>query len=259
MLLARLDGQTSPTKSVWSPASCSAVSRHSSQPIAPTSSGARGAPRLAMPCQSAIGGTPRAKCCASRLALRQQAETRSRRRGAAARASPPDGRSRHRREAVRARARPASRPSGRASRPRRRRSARRRRAGSGASPSGAPRRLAHRADHRRGGRSRPVATALQAVARCLALKWSDLVTSIRPTRHRRPPRAAAAGYSGQLPLSASSPTLRRRARRGPRFRTRPRERVAHPRQGPPRRAAAPRGAATSCPLRPGPSRSCGDA
>ena len=57
---------TSPTKSVWSPAATSSTSRHSSQPSAPTRSGAPAAPsRLAIPCQSAIGGTPRAKCCAS--------------------------------------------------------------------------------------------------------------------------------------------------------------------------------------------------
>src|SRR5439155_1842923 len=57
---------TSPTNSVWSPAPCSAAGRHSSQPSAPSSSGAPAAPSLvAMPCQSAIGGTPRAKCCAT--------------------------------------------------------------------------------------------------------------------------------------------------------------------------------------------------
>ena len=48
------------------PVAISSRSAHSSQPSAPTSSGAPVAPAsVATPCHIAIGGTPRAKCCAS--------------------------------------------------------------------------------------------------------------------------------------------------------------------------------------------------
>src|SRR4029077_7764559 len=52
-----------PTKSVWSPTSRSNAIRHSTQPSAPSISGAPSSPTVvSIPVQCAIGGTPRAKC-----------------------------------------------------------------------------------------------------------------------------------------------------------------------------------------------------
>ena len=62
-------------RSVWSPASCSPPSSHSSQPTRPSSSGPRAPSRTATPSQSAIGGTPRAKCCASAIWSPARSET----------------------------------------------------------------------------------------------------------------------------------------------------------------------------------------
>ena len=56
---------TRPRKKVWSPASSSPPSSHSSQPTAPSRSGPRSLSRTSSPCHIAIGGTPREKCCAS--------------------------------------------------------------------------------------------------------------------------------------------------------------------------------------------------
>src|SRR5438067_290599 len=64
---------TLPTKRVSSPAGTSAETRPVSQPIAPATNGGPSPARTSMPTQSAIGGTPRAKCCApaSRPAARR--------------------------------------------------------------------------------------------------------------------------------------------------------------------------------------------
>src|SRR5207302_8808493 len=56
---------TSPMKKVWSPASCSERVRASSQPTAPSMSGATVPSRIATPSQCTIGGRPEAKRCAS--------------------------------------------------------------------------------------------------------------------------------------------------------------------------------------------------
>ena len=58
--------RTSQTKNVCVPADNCSRNSHSSHPREPTRSGAPLAPgSVAMPCHMAIGGTPRAKCCAS--------------------------------------------------------------------------------------------------------------------------------------------------------------------------------------------------
>ena len=63
---SRLRVATLQTKNVWVPVAISSTTLHSSQPSAPSSSGAPLLPsRVAIPCHIAIGGTPRAKCSAS--------------------------------------------------------------------------------------------------------------------------------------------------------------------------------------------------
>ncbi len=54
-----------PGRTCGLPAASSSPSSHSSQPTAPSRSGPRLLSRTPSPCHIAIGGTPRAKCCAS--------------------------------------------------------------------------------------------------------------------------------------------------------------------------------------------------
>ena len=100
---------TRPTKSVWSPASCSASERA----LEPADAPARSGPRVASDHVDARPERDRRHAAGEVLRERllvggEQRDSRTRRRRAAARASQPGGRSRSRRAAARARPRRAS-------------------------------------------------------------------------------------------------------------------------------------------------------
>ena len=58
-------GMSSPAKNVCVPASVAERSSPRSQPVAPASSGGPSPGSTSTPLHIAIGGTPRAKCCAT--------------------------------------------------------------------------------------------------------------------------------------------------------------------------------------------------